>query len=57
MQGDYRNIDTGRNTVRCWIFATAPVALRPGPRLAAVTLPVVGNLHVFAVADNGGRPT
>jgi hypothetical protein len=55
VQGDYRDIGAGTQPVRCWLFSTAPVDLPAGKRVANVTLPTVGNLHVFAVADNGTR--
>jgi len=57
VQGDYRNVGAGRNPVRCWLFATAPVDLQAGKRVTSLTMPSVGNLHVFAVADNGTRTT
>jgi predicted alpha-1,2-mannosidase len=52
---DYRNLDIGRETAKPWLFATAPVTLRAGTRVAGVTLPVKPNLRLFAVADDGTR--
>jgi beta-galactosidase len=55
VQGDYRNRGTAKDPVKCWLFATAPVALQTGKRLASVTMPTIDNAHVFAIADNGPR--
>jgi predicted alpha-1,2-mannosidase len=48
----YRNVGGGdRETVFTYMFATAPVTLAAGKRLAGVTLPDNTEIHVFAVAS------
>jgi predicted alpha-1,2-mannosidase len=53
LQSDYRNRDAARDTAKPWLFATAPVELQAGKKVATVTLPSRANLHVFAIAENG----
>lgn len=50
----YRNGTDGESQqVNTYLFATAPITLQPGKRVASVTLPALvsgGDLHVFAIA-------
>ncbi len=56
VQSDYRNWDLSRDTAKPWLFATAPVELAAGKQIVGITLPEKGNLHVFAIAENGVQP-
>ncbi|HLL65176.1 MAG TPA: GH92 family glycosyl hydrolase [Micromonosporaceae bacterium] len=49
----YRNAAGGQEPATTYLFATAPIVLRAGRRVASITLPAEvsgGDLHVFAVA-------
>ena len=49
----YRNMPSGKDPVKAYVFVTAPIALQAGKQIASVTLPSTvnnGNMHIFGVA-------
>ena len=51
----YRNNTTGFELMPTYLFATDPIALQPGKRLASVTLPSAvtgGAMHIFSIATH-----
>ncbi len=49
----YRLSGTSRDSDQPFLFATAPYAIPAGKHIASVTLGQDGDLHVFAIADDG----